>query len=483
MRLKQLSLVLAATFAASTAHAGFDLLGMGSLSATAHDLSGQSGLLENNVAGDLLGGIGSGLAWAGGNTFLALPDRGPNAVSYNSAVDDTSSYIARFQTINLAVSQTAAGYSVTPTLTGTTMLWSDTPLTYGAGGAPSINSTGKYYFTGRSDGFGAGNSLVGSNARLDPESLRVSNDGKSVFVSDEYGPYVYQFDRATGQRTRTFAVPSHFAVATPSAVGNTEIAGNTVGRVANKGMEGLAITPDGKTLVGIMQSPLLQDNALTSAGKKSGVNIRMVTIDIATGNTKEFVYQLNNKSNTVSEIVALNDHQFIVDERDGAGRGDGTTTATATSAVTKLLKVVNVSGATDVSNVNSLPASGLPAGVTAVSVTTTYDMVAAMNAAGITSDMIPAKIEGVATANITTAEGKSLSVAVVANDNDFLSTAVLANGSTVANPNQFFVFGLNGAEQAAFVAQNISSVPEPSSYALMLSGLAGLTLLARRRRQ
>lgn len=397
-------------------------------------------------------------------------------MSYNSALDDTTSYIARFQTINLSVSQAASGYSVTPTLAATTLLWSDTPLTYGAGGAPSINSTGKYYFTGRSDGFGPGNSLVGSNARLDTESIRVSNDGKSVFVSDEYGPYVYQFDRATGQRTRTFALPGNLAVANLSAIGKDEIAGNTSGRVANKGMEGLAITPDGKTLVGIMQSPLLQDHALTSSGKKSGTDLRMVTIDIASGATKEFVYQLNSKSNTVSEIVALNDHQFIVDERDGAGLGDGST------AVTKLLKVVDVNGATDVSDVASLPASGLPAGVTAVSVSTTYNMVDALNAAGIPSDMIPAKLEGVATARITTTQGQALSVALVANDNDFLSTTTLPTGTVVDNPNQYFLFGLNGAEQAAFVAQNISAVPEPSAWALMLGGLVVLGAAARKRR-
>ena len=50
-----------------------------------------------------------------------------------------------------------------------------------------------------------------------------------------------------------------FAVSKLSAAGNDEISGNTSGSVANKGMEGLAITPDGKTLVGVMQSPLLQD--------------------------------------------------------------------------------------------------------------------------------------------------------------------------------------------------------------------------------
>jgi hypothetical protein len=49
---------------------------------------------------------------------------------------------------------------------------------------------------------------------------------------------------------------------------------NTSGRVDNKGMEGLAITPDGTTLVGIVQAPTLQDT------KKSG-DLRIVTIDIA----------------------------------------------------------------------------------------------------------------------------------------------------------------------------------------------------------
>ena len=78
-------------------------------------------------------------------------------------------------------------------------------------------------------------------------------------------------------------------------MGNDEITLNTVGRVANKGMEGLAITPDGKTLVGIMQAPLLQD-----ASKQ----LRIVTVDIATGVTKEFGYRLTTGSG-VSEIVAI----------------------------------------------------------------------------------------------------------------------------------------------------------------------------------
>ena len=87
---------------ATSAHAGVALIGVGQISGS--DLSGLSGTLENGVAGNLLGGIGSGIAWAGGDSFVMTPDRGPNAVSWNPAVDDTSSWITRFQTVNLGLS-------------------------------------------------------------------------------------------------------------------------------------------------------------------------------------------------------------------------------------------------------------------------------------------------------------------------------------------------------------------------------------------
>ena len=43
------------------------------------DLSGLDYNLENGVPANLLGGLGSALTWGYGDTFLALPDRGPNA--------------------------------------------------------------------------------------------------------------------------------------------------------------------------------------------------------------------------------------------------------------------------------------------------------------------------------------------------------------------------------------------------------------------
>ena len=70
-------------------------------------------------------------------------------------------------------------------------------------------------------------------------------------------------------------------------------------------MEGLAISPDGSVLVGIMQANLEQD--------KKGI-LRLVTIATANQATHEYAYPLTDGSG-VSEIVAVNDHQFLVDER------------------------------------------------------------------------------------------------------------------------------------------------------------------------
>jgi hypothetical protein len=62
---------------------------------------------------------------------------------------------------------------------------------------------------------------------------------------------------------RSFKLPASLYVTNLQPVGATEISDNTCGRVANKGMEGLAITPDGCTLVGIMQNSLIQDGGFS----------------------------------------------------------------------------------------------------------------------------------------------------------------------------------------------------------------------------
>ncbi len=254
------------------ANAQVKLLAVGSLTSYSAgsfaDLSGLHETLENGAPANLLGGLGSGLAYASGNTFLALPDRGPNAVPFDSLVDDTVTYIPRFHTVTMDLKpNTGAGlpFTLTPKLRNTTLLFSLTPLVYGTGenlavgsGVPPQNNFFQHYFSGRSDNFDPNNNSGNANdGRLDSEGIRLSNDGLRVYISDEYGPYVYEFDRLFGVRLRSFKLPAHLFVSTLSSMGAFEIANNTSGRVANKGMEGLAITPDGRTLVGIMQNALI----------------------------------------------------------------------------------------------------------------------------------------------------------------------------------------------------------------------------------
>lgn len=370
---------------------------MGSLTSSSAgsyaDLSGLHDTLENGVPANLLGGLGSGLAYGSGNTFLALPDRGPNAVAFDSLVDDTVTYIPRFHTITMDLKANPGSglpFTLTPKLRNTTLLFSLTPLVYGTGqglavgsGVPPQNNFLLHFFSGRSDNFDPNhNSGNANDARLDSEGIRLSNDGLRVYISDEYGPYVYEFSRLLGVRLRSFKLPAHLFVSTLSSMGANEISMNTSGRVANKGMEGLAITPDGRTLVGIMQNALIQDAAEGGAAKNL---LRIVTIDIASGQaTHEYAYLLTSGSG-VSEITALNQHEFLVDERDGHGRGDGS------KAKIKQLFKIDLNGAVDVTNMD-----GTTAAANAVSKSLFLDIVSVLTSNGIAADQIPAKLEGLA---------------------------------------------------------------------------------------
>jgi hypothetical protein len=453
---------------AGAAQAGVQLIAIGTIDAHIEDRSSATTApLENAVAGNRLGGMGSALAYAGGTTFLALPDRGPNANPYNPLIDDTVSYIPRFHTIDLRLSPSDPGsalpFTLTPTMLDTTLLSSATPLVYGTGaglgyqadgatplgsGAPALNAVEhRFYFSGRSDNFDATQpSTSQNNARLDPEGIRVSNNGRVVYVSDEYGPYVHQFNRATGIRARSFALPANLAITKLSPHKDVEIDGNTVGRVTNKGMEGLAITPSGNLLVGAMQANLEQD-------KKN--SLRIVTIDTRSGATREYAYKLT-KGSGISEIVAVNEHQFLVDERDGSGFADTPRlTDTASAAKEKRLFLIDLAGAADISNVAGGDLSSY-----AVPKMEFLDVVAALTGAGIDPLYIPSKIEGVAFGPDVTVGGETRHTLYVANDNDFLAEVAdptKAPGDStrgmVPNPNTIYVFAFTDADLPGYVPQ------------------------------
>jgi hypothetical protein len=246
-------------------------------------------------------------------------------------------------------------------------------------------------------------------------------------------------------------LPSKFAVENLRSLGDDEISANSASRVANKGMEGLAITPDGSTLVGIMQSALIQDG-----GDAKGQILRIVTIDTETGATKEYAYPTElpvdpsgkTFKTSVSEIVAVNSHVFLIDERDGAGFGDGST------ALFKKLYLVDLAGAQDVSG---------DIGKAALSVKKLkkylfMDLVAKLNeGAGIAATDVPAKIEGVAFGpDVDLGADGVKHTLYISNDNDF--------SIATAGPNQFFVFAFTDTDLNNAPASDHSTLGEAATF-------------------
>lgn len=191
----------------------------------------------------------------------------------------------------------------------------------------------------------AGNTLTPSVDGLDSEGLAVAADG-SFWVSDEYGPHLVHFD-ANGQ---TIERINPFG----SGTGGRRIPLVFATRRANRGMEGLTLTPDGKTLVGIMQFPLYNPSAAAVTGS---LVTRILTFDIATGATRQYIYLMERANlQANSEITAITNTTFLVLERDGEYGTDANK-----STLFKRVYKIDLTGATDISDAADGP-TGKPYG-------------------------------------------------------------------------------------------------------------------------
>jgi hypothetical protein len=253
---------------------------------------------------------------------------------------------------------------------------------------------------------GAGPELNGLNPRdlngdasvlghsFDPEGLAVDPWTGHFYVADEYGPALYEFDRR-GRLKRIFDVPANL-IPKVNGIPNyvaTRDDGANFGRQDNRGYEGLAISPDGKTLYAVLQDPLINEPPANNG--RNGRNVRIVVYDndrwspTYGSSIKQLLYRLEaqsavrdrinailpgNANDTnprqgrnigVSAIIAINDTQFLVIERDNRGIGVDDP-AGANVVGSKRVYKIDITNATDVTNV-ALPADlPLPAGVVAV---------------------------------------------------------------------------------------------------------------------
>lgn len=273
------------------------------------------------VGGVRIDGAGYGSSFTarpGSSTvFYGLTDRGPNADGPNGTkvepLPDFTPAIGEFRLVG-----------------GKARLLKSIPLR-AADGTPYNGRVSLAGSTGETITDLAGTVLAPSPYGYDPEGLAAMRDG-SFWVSDEYGPFVTHFSRDGRQLERL----SPFDGSLPVELRERE---------PNKGMEGLTVTPDGRTLAGIMQAGL---NAPDGPKSKNVTPVRIVTVDLRTRRTAEYLYLLHNTAGpttAVSEISAIDDHTFLVDERDGK----------LEPGANKKLYKVDLRGATDIGKFAKVP--------------------------------------------------------------------------------------------------------------------------------
>ena len=357
---------------------GVTLIGVASIAADASDQSGLEGPIpDTKIPQNRVGSMGSGLAYAGaGDLYFALCDRGPN--------DGAVGFIPRFQTLRVTADAKASTLSVK--LERTTLF---------------TDEKGEHY-TGLASAFDA--AAPSKGRRLDTEGIRVSKSG-SIFTSDEYGPWIDEWS-AKGVHLRRLELPAKFYVAKLSATPAEEFPpNNSSGRQSNRGMEGLALSPDGKLLYGVMQSPLIQDGGLDEKNKRVGTNVRVLELDLASGKTREFLYVLEDSKQGINEILAADAHTLLALERDGAE---------GSAAASKRVFKVDLAGASDISAIAKLPVKELPAGVVPLKKTLLIDFLDSRF--GLAGEKMPEKIEGLAFGP-ELADGRH--ILIVSIDNDF----------------------------------------------------------------
>jgi hypothetical protein len=218
---------------------------------------------------------------------------------------------------------------------------------------------------------------------FDPEGLVIDPRTGHFIVADEYGPSVYEFDRQ-GRLLHVFDIPVELVPKKEGTVNYVAIRDDCVdpnppctltGRQDNRGFEGLAISPDGTKLYAVLQDPLVNEPATNNG--RNGRTLRIVAFDndpdstTYRTSTAQYAYQLElqadvaarinalkpgNATNTdprqgrnigLSAITAINDHEFLVLERDN--RGIGVDDPAGNNAVgSKRIFKIDIDGATNI---------------------------------------------------------------------------------------------------------------------------------------
>ena len=188
---------------------------------------------------------------------------------------------------------------------------------------------------------------------FDPEGFVVSPKNGHFLGSDEYGPSLDEFNRR-GELVKGFVTPPNLIPrdATTDIPNFAADPPNGAGKRTNRGFEGLAVSPDGRHAYAMLQSAMLDE------GGGDGIVNRIVKFDVDSGRAiAQFAYRMDTaaQGRGISALVALNDHEFLVLERNNRGVGVG---ATLASPVKRVYRIAITEQTTDVTDIDL--ASGTP---------------------------------------------------------------------------------------------------------------------------
>jgi hypothetical protein len=180
-----------------------------------------------------------------------------------------------------------------------------------------------------------------TGADLDIEAVRQDAAGHWWF-GDEFGPFLVETDargRVLHAEARLPNVPPPGSTAVGLEVQspqNPYLAGQTPNLGQSKGFEGMAVSPSGMKLYPLLEGTVVGDDAVNGT---TGKLLRISEFDtpnrVYTPN--HWLYQLEAPGTNIGDMTAINDHQFLVIERDG-------NTATSGGTPYKKIFVADIAG-------------------------------------------------------------------------------------------------------------------------------------------
>lgn len=284
---------------------------------------------------------------------------------------------------------------------------------------------------------------VANRLTVDAEGLifdnRVGKDGTG-WIGDEYGAYIYHFNSS---KQIDGVVPLPAALIPHSPVGTTNFAGTPLnGRRDNQGMEGIAQSPDGSRLFGLMQSATIQDSG---SGNQGRFNTRLLVFDVSSSNTPatpagQYVIQLPriddtglttngntvNRTGAQSSIIALNNSQLLILSRDGNGRGATGSPVFKSILLADLSAATNLAASYDMEGAAIAPAGTLNAAITPITWSEALNLIGKLD-----GDAAEVAKFGL---NLNTAPGDINTIS------EKWEALALVSAQDPANPNDYFLF-------------------------------------------